>query len=135
MQFDALRMSEVLEHLVDPWATLNRLSAYLKPGEWVFASSPNVSHKDIIKQLLRGRWDLAESGAMDRTHLRWFTPKSYVQLFEGADISVEHVGPLDESRTYKQRVFSTLTRNCFDHIFAYQINLVGTKNDRSEPKL
>lgn len=30
--FDALLMSEVLEHLVDPWSTLLRLTKFLKPG-------------------------------------------------------------------------------------------------------
>jgi 2-polyprenyl-3-methyl-5-hydroxy-6-metoxy-1,4-benzoquinol methylase len=31
-QFDALIVSEVLEHLVDPWGVLKRLANWLKPG-------------------------------------------------------------------------------------------------------
>jgi 2-polyprenyl-3-methyl-5-hydroxy-6-metoxy-1,4-benzoquinol methylase len=54
--FDALIMSEVLEHLVDPWAALRRLRPLLKPGAMVFASSPNASHYEVILMLLRGDW-------------------------------------------------------------------------------
>jgi 2-polyprenyl-3-methyl-5-hydroxy-6-metoxy-1,4-benzoquinol methylase len=75
--FDALIMSEVLEHLEDPWATLRRLRPLLKPNALVFASSPNVSHHRVIRMVIKGEWNLADLGVMDRTHLRWFTPKTY----------------------------------------------------------
>lgn len=123
--FDVLMMSEVLEHLVDPWATLERLIPFLKPNALVFASSPNVAHKDIVKQLLLDRWDLADSGPMDRTHLRWFTQKTYAEMFERSGIRVEHVGPLDASIAFRHKVFSALTLKKFDHLFCYQINLRG----------
>src|SRR3712207_2923221 len=37
--FDALIISEVLEHLTDPWRTLSRLAECVRPGGQVFASS------------------------------------------------------------------------------------------------
>src|ERR1700731_1156564 len=42
--FDVLILSEVLEHLVDPWAVLKKLRPLLKSGAKVLASSPNVSN-------------------------------------------------------------------------------------------
>ncbi len=72
--FDALILSEVLEHLRDPWAVLRRVRPLLRPGAVVFASTPNVAHREIIVMLLRGRWELRSYGPMDATHLRWFTP-------------------------------------------------------------
>ena len=53
-QFDALILSEVLEHLVDPWGTVTRLAACLRPGGAVLASSPNVSHRSMIVKLFNG---------------------------------------------------------------------------------
>lgn len=127
--FDALLMSEVLEHLADPWAVLERLLRHVKPGGLVFASSPNVAHLSVVRQLIRGRWDLTDSGTMDRTHLRWFTPETYRQMFEKAGVEVTRLGPLNPLRSPKHRLFSTLTAGRYDHLFTYQINLTGRKAD------
>ena len=81
--FDVLIAGEVLEHLVDPWVALKRLRRFLRPGALAMASSPNVAHHSTISMLLKGEWTLANSGRMDRTHLRWFTPKSYAEMFRG----------------------------------------------------
>ena len=92
--FDALVLSEVLEHLRDPWAVLQRLRPLLRPGARVFASTPNVAHREIIVMLLRGRWELRSYGPLDATHLRWFTPASLRDAFEGAGYAVDAVRPL-----------------------------------------
>ena len=44
--------------------------------------------------LLRGRWELRSYGPLDATHLRWFTPSSLRDAFEGARFVVDTVGPL-----------------------------------------
>ena len=75
--FDALILSEVLEHLRDPWAVLARLRPLVKPRGLVFASTPNVAHREIIVMLLRGRWELRSYGPLDATHLRWFSPRAF----------------------------------------------------------
>ena len=106
--FDALIISEVLEHLIDPWAVLARLAPLVRPGGLVFASSPNISHHHVIRSLLRGRWDLADQGVMDRTHLRWFTPSSYAAMFDGAGFAIEEVRPV-RPFGWKPRLFNRIT--------------------------
>ncbi len=120
--FDALIMSEVLEHLVDPWATLAKLRNVLKPGALVFASSPNVSHHSVIRMLVRGAWDLKDSGLMDRTHLRWFTPKTYRELFESCGYCVDSVRELSPL-SRKARILSALSCGYLKHIFIGQNDL------------
>src|SRR3546814_5533262 len=56
----------------------------MRPGATIHASSPNIAHHRIISALLRGQFAYAQSGVMDRTHLRWFTPPSYRSMFEEA---------------------------------------------------
>lgn len=92
--FDALILSEVLEHLRDPWRVLERLRPLVRPGGRVYASTPNVAHREIIVMLIRGRWELQSYGALDATHLRWFTPASLRQAFEDAGYVVDSVAPL-----------------------------------------
>lgn len=124
--FDALIMSEVMEHLVDPEATLRRLVALVRPGGQVMASSPNVAHWRIIKELVVGRFVYTEAGPMDRTHLRWFTPQSYAAMFEKAGVQVEKVGPLGPL-VGKQRFISALLGPRLRHMLYYQISLAGRR--------
>jgi 2-polyprenyl-3-methyl-5-hydroxy-6-metoxy-1,4-benzoquinol methylase len=74
--FDCLIYCDVLEHLVDPWATLARHRPLLAPGGTLLVSLPNVQFVGVIAGLLRGRWEYRQRGIMDRTHLRFFTRRS-----------------------------------------------------------
>ncbi len=99
--FDLLLMGEVLEHLPDPEATLRRLVRFLKPGGEALASTPNIGHWRIIAGLMAGRFDYEAQGVMDRTHLKWFTPRSLKRAFEQAgllDVSVRALGWKPRSR-------------------------------------
>lgn len=125
-RFDALIISEVLEHLTDPWRTVTGLAACLKPGSQVFASSPNVAHWRVLRSLALGRFDYKESGVMDRTHLRWFTPATYRDMFEQAGITVHSVEPLSQAAA-RARFVNWLTRDRFRHLTMEQIMVVGEK--------
>jgi len=119
---DALILSEVLEHLVDPWRVLIKLKRYLKPGAIVFASSPNVSHYRIIRMIIKGEWNLTDHGVMDRTHLRWFTPKSFADMFEDTGykiVKVEALPPLRSSTKFK--IALMLGRG--KHLFYNQVSI------------
>ena len=41
--------------------------------------------------LLRGRWDYADTGILDRTHLRFFTLATMVELFKQADLEIKDI--------------------------------------------
>jgi SAM-dependent methyltransferase len=124
--FDAVLMSEVLEHLVDPWTLVKRIAHLLKPGALVLASSPNVAQISVLRGLLADRWDLTEAGVMDRTHLRWFTQTSYRRMFEDAGIRVDQLHAMAPPGP-AGRVFNLLTLNRFRHLTMRQICVVGHK--------
>lgn len=122
--FDILLMSEVLEHLVDPWAVLRRVAIFLKPGAIVIAGSPNISHWNIITILFRGQWRYESKGIFDATHLRWFTPASYGQMFRDCGFVVDHVGPSYPLR-WKARLLNVITARKFEYLLHTQILLVA----------
>lgn len=124
--FDALIISEVLEHLTDPWSTLERLVSCLKPGGAIFASSPNIAQWQVVRGLLMGRFTYEESGVMDRTHLRWFTPESYRAMLEGAGIEVEQLRPIRKPG-WKADVINAATGGRFNHLFMTQIMAIGRR--------
>lgn len=124
--FDAVILSEVLEHLVAPWQVLARIAPLIRPGGTVLASSPNVAHWRVVRELLAGRFELADSGVFDRTHMRWFTPKSFARMFDEAGFEVVSVGPVTPFAA-RTRLISRLTGGRFDHLFMAQIALEGRR--------
>jgi 2-polyprenyl-3-methyl-5-hydroxy-6-metoxy-1,4-benzoquinol methylase len=72
-KYDYIICGDVLEHLVDPYALVDRLKNNLKPNGCIIASIPNLLDADVIYNLLHGYFNYEESGVLDRTHLRFFT--------------------------------------------------------------
>lgn len=124
--FDAIACSEVLEHLVDPWEAVIKLSKLLKPGGTFIASTPNVAHYKIIKGLLSGSFKYTLSGAMDKTHLRWFTLGGMKDLFTSAGLRIEKAEPLTPLRP-KAKTFNSITFGKFEHILYDQNFIVARK--------
>ncbi len=87
-QPDCVIFADVLEHLVDPWNTLRHWHRILRPGGTLVVSLPNVGHKQVLSGLLRGRWDYEDAGILDRTHLRFFTRETALELLEETGFEV-----------------------------------------------
>ena len=90
---DCLVFGDVLEHMVDPWGVLARLSRWVRDGGQVLACIPNVQHYSVLVDLLRGQWDYQEQGLLDRTHLRFFTLASVRDLFTRSGLAVFEIVP------------------------------------------
>lgn len=91
-KFDYILCGDVIEHLREPWAAVKKFASWLKPGGEILASVPNVQHISILRDLLTGVWPYAESGILDRTHLRFFTLPSIRAMFTDAGLSFEKLG-------------------------------------------
>ena len=124
--FDVLILSEVLEHLVDPLNVLRKLHRYMKSGALILASSPNVSNYRIILMLLKGEWNLTDNGVMDRTHLRWFTPGSFAEMFESAGYKVLSIEPLSPLKI-QTKLQIALMFGKGKHLFFKQIKIKAVK--------
>ncbi|MCU0567004.1 MAG: glycosyltransferase [Oculatellaceae cyanobacterium Prado106] len=81
-KFDVVVFGDVLEHLRDPWKTLEQVKSILHPDGYVVASIPNIAHGAIRLALMQGQFDYEQQGILDNTHLRFFTRKSVEDLFE-----------------------------------------------------
>lgn len=85
--FDVVIAGDVLEHLADPAAALERAVAQLAPGGRLLVSVPNVAFLSVRLALLFGRFECAPRGILDRTHLRFFTRRSLAALLRGAGLT------------------------------------------------
>jgi 2-polyprenyl-3-methyl-5-hydroxy-6-metoxy-1,4-benzoquinol methylase len=89
--FDAIVYGDVLEHLNDPLPVLVALDRALAAGGRVMVSVPNVAHLWVRLSLALGRWNYADRGILDRTHLRFFTKRTFAALLRDAGLSVEEL--------------------------------------------
>ena len=88
--FDVIILGAVLEHLKNPDQVLIRICRCLKDGGKVIISMPNVANWYIRLHLLLGNFDYQDRGIMDRTHLRFFTWKTFQQLLRDCRLSIVH---------------------------------------------
>lgn len=124
--FDAIICSEVLEHLIDPWQIVQRFQGILKRKGMIFASSPNVANHRLIRELVKGHFEYQPSGVMDKTHLRWFTPESYMAMFAQAGFEDIELKMMGKPSTY-WNLINALSFDRLKHLSASQMLLIGRK--------
>lgn len=89
--FDIILCADVLEHLIDPWSAVDKISKYLKKGGLLIVSIPNLREwKTLFKIIFKGEFNYrADGGIMDRTHLRFFCKKNISSL-----LTTDHLKPI-----------------------------------------
>lgn len=87
--FDSIIYGDVLEHLIDPWNLLKKHRRLLKSKGTIVISIPNIRHYRVIKKLVfKGEWRYTDEGILDKTHLRFFTLGTTVEMLESAGYEV-----------------------------------------------
>lgn len=103
VSIDMILCLDVLEHLVNPWETIRRLDPLLKPGGLWIISTPNIRNYRVLMDLaFSGNFEYTDSGILDRTHLRFFTRKTAIDLIECS--GAKHIKTItdDASRLQKK---------------------------------
>ena len=92
-KFTAVFLADVLEHLPDPWKLLADLHPHLTGDAQLIASIPNIGAVTVVYPLLlKDAFTYRDSGILDRTHLRFFTRNSALQLFRDTGYDAAVVG-------------------------------------------
>lgn len=76
--FDVVICNDVIEHMVNHAEFLRKIGKYISPGGMIIGSIPNVRfYKNMFEYFLEKDWNYTDSGILDRTHLSFFTEKSF----------------------------------------------------------
>jgi len=90
-EFDMIVYGDILEHLRNPLEVFKGFNRYLRPNGKVIVSVPNFAHLWVRLNLLLGRFDYADRGILDRTHLRFFTLRSFRDFLREGGLEVEDI--------------------------------------------
>ncbi len=130
--FDIIFASGILEHLVDPQRTLENLAKLIKKGGFILITLPNIAHWFFRLSLLKGEFDYAESGVLDKTHLHLYTINTAKALISNSNLYLEHIDFEFTQLPLLHRFLNFLPfgikihqrfLKLFPEIFAYQILL------------
>lgn len=86
--FNCVYMSEVIEHLVDPWKILAVLPRWIHKDGCLIITTCNVAHWRMRKELMKGKWTYQEYGVLDKTHLKFFTYETFRQMLLDSDYQI-----------------------------------------------
>jgi SAM-dependent methyltransferase len=130
--FDVILYADVLEHLRNPLKVLSEINRQLKPGGLVIVSVPNSAHLWVRMQMCLGRFEYAERGIFDKTHLRFFTVRSFRALIHAAGLEIFELRttpapvPLVVPERYHGKMLdaahsvNAAMARCWKTMFAYQ---------------
>jgi SAM-dependent methyltransferase len=82
---------DVIEHLFDPYDALEKVWRSLKSNGQLILSVPNIGHYSVIRRLACGEFEYQDAGLLDRTHVRFYTPKSVDRLLSSRGFARERV--------------------------------------------
>ncbi len=122
--------ADVLEHMASPEAALQRLISLQPDGCIFLVSVPNVANLWVRLNLLFGKFEYTDRGILDRTHLRFFTRKTFMQLIQSAGLTVNriHITPIPINlifpRFYKHRM-GRLALKLLDQISRWLPTVLG----------
>lgn len=91
--FQVVVCGDVLEHMPDPQTALTNLVRLQPSGAVFIISVPNVANIWIRINLFLGRFNYTERGILDRTHLRFFTRRTLIDLVTQAGLNIHKIVP------------------------------------------
>lgn len=138
--FGVIILADIVEHLRNPQEVIKRCKKVLSPKGQMIFSIPNVAHWTIRKQLFFGKFEYTGGGILDRTHLHFYTIKSFSELLKRNNLVIEerkyipsilpfehHIGRIGLiKRIYK--VLKQVLVMKFPGLFAFQIIFIASKS-------
>ena len=122
--FDCIILADVLEHLNDPWSVLSKIKPFLKTGGIVLASIPNVQHWSVLFNLIKGKWEYKDEGILDNTHIRFFTRKSLVKMFDEPGFEIKKI---NSSMGKMIRFINSISFCLLNNIFSFRYLVLAEK--------
>jgi 2-polyprenyl-3-methyl-5-hydroxy-6-metoxy-1,4-benzoquinol methylase len=113
---DCWIFGDTLEHLKDPWSILKLIRENISHKGSVVACIPNAQHWSLQAKLSIGDFRYEASGLLDKTHLRWFTRQTIIEMLDQSGFQIEAGMP---------RIFNEPSREMFLPIIEQMARAAG----------
>jgi glycosyltransferase involved in cell wall biosynthesis len=139
--YDACIALDVIEHLDDPEAFLEKVFALLKPGGTLYISTANVAYALVRMSLLAGQFNYGRRGILDMTHKRLFTVGGFRRLLRQFGFRVEQARGFPPPLTdeVSRSPFMRLLERChaalserLPRLFAFNVLMVARRLESVE---
>lgn len=124
--FDCIILGNVLEHMKEPSKILIKLKKYLSDSGFLIYSVPNIVNWHSRMTIFFGKFEYAESGVFDKTHLRFYNLNSAKKLAEDAGYKITWLDVTPSIYFYKEKLnflwygLAVLWKNLFADEFIIQ---------------
>lgn len=111
-EFDCIIFNDVLEHIYAPWETIRLVKSLLSTNGVLVTSIPNFRYIDNLITEILFRKDFRykpEGGILDDTHIRFFTSKSMLRMFQEQGYEVLTHEGIRPCKSWKEKLFIALT--------------------------
>jgi 2-polyprenyl-3-methyl-5-hydroxy-6-metoxy-1,4-benzoquinol methylase len=126
--FDFVICGDILEHLRDPWATIDRIHQWLRKEGKLLVSIPNIRYWRVLRDLIFfGRFEYLEAGILDHTHLRFFTRTSFLNMLHRRNFVIDHQEMIIGGK--KQAFFNRITLGFFQEFMGSQVMISARKKE------
>jgi O-antigen biosynthesis protein len=102
--FDYVIIGNALEHMVDPVKVLNVIKRYLAEKGFLIYSVPNIVNWHSRLTIFSGRFEYAQSGVFERTHLHFYDMNSAKKLAGDAGYSIVRLDVTPSIYLFKERL-------------------------------
>lgn len=134
--YNCIVCADVLEHLKHPALVIRQCSKLLSDTGILLISIPNFSYAYLIAELIKGEFEYGTEGILDRTHLRFFTRRSFERLITSENWFISSYEPIYQPwfETEFRIRFDDLPPNVGEYLLAqpdagvYQWVFVARKN-------
>jgi 2-polyprenyl-3-methyl-5-hydroxy-6-metoxy-1,4-benzoquinol methylase len=101
--FDLIILSDVLEHLYNPWKVLKDLKNILSKNGFLLVSVPNIENIVLLEKFFSGNFFYEKTGLMDETHIRFFSKETLTKYLETSGFEVYASGYRPDNSLAKLR--------------------------------
>ena len=104
-KFNYIIFNEVIEKIVNYNSFLNNLKKYLEHNGKIICSIQNIMSRDVLKDVLNGRFTYTNEGILNKSNLRFFTLEEIRRLFDKERYDLNNILAIMNNPTKEEEEF------------------------------